>query len=320
MRIVRKRVADGSFEFTDSRGQRVSDRAVLDYIQSLVIPPAYDPVTIFVEKNPKILFEGMDSKGRKQQIYSPQWVKKSTKKKFHLLIEFGQVLPRIHRDIDRYLKQRRMDFHKCVAIVLKIISMCYFRVGHLKYEKLYGSHGISTLKKRHLRFDASGLHIQFIGKKAQVNHCHVLEPEIIELLREVARDKGPEDFLFSFPRDGETTVITAVEINNFLKEYNKSFTSKMFRTFDTNTMLIDFVKKLGDPNRFTPAQRKKNIVAAMKAISDMVNNTPAICRKSYANADLIALYLESPVAFRRRFFKAQSARQLFVDFLLEQSK
>jgi len=314
---MRHKSGDG-FLFTDLKGNTIKDAKILEYAKRLVIPPAYDNVTIFYEKQPKILFEGYDSKGRKQQIYSPQWVKKTTKKKFQMLIEFGQMLPRIHHDIQQYIKQKRVTYHKCVAVVLKVISVCYFRVGHLKYEKMYGSYGISTLKKKHLQFSENGLSIEFIGKKAQVNQCKITDPVLVELLHDMAKDKKPEEFIFSY-RDTATkeeVVITALQINQFLKEYNPNFTSKMFRTFDTNTMFIDYMRELGDPQRQSLAQRKKNVVSAMKVISEAVNNTPAICRKSYANQDLIALYIESPLAFKKKFFQNKSSRQLFVDFLM----
>jgi DNA topoisomerase I len=317
MKVFRKKT-DNGFEIVDGKGTRVSDVKILKYVESLVIPPAYNPVVIFVEKNPKILYEGIDSKGRKQQIYSKQWIKKTTKQKFHMLIEFGQLLPKINQDIDKYLRLKSMNFHKCVAVILRVISVCYFRVGNLKYEKLYGSHGISTLKKKHLTFKGNKLHIEFIGKKAQLNTCD-FDGELVEILREIADTKSMDDFLFTFRENGETNLITAIEINNFLKEYNKNFTTKMFRTFDTNTMLIDFLKTKGDPTKLTLTQRKKNIVEAMTVISQMVNNTPAICRKSYANANLIEMYIENPMTFRKKFFLKQTSRQLFIDYLISES-
>lgn len=318
MKIFRKKKGEG-YEFTDIKGNVVKDSAILSYCKDLVIPPAYDDVTIYYEKNPKILFEGYDSKKRKQQIYSQEWVKKTTKKKFHLLIEFGQDLPRIHQDIVKYMKQSKMDLHKCVAVILKVISTCYFRVGHLKYEKLYGSHGISTLKKKHLHFSNSGLAVEFIGKKAQINRCSITDPVLIEILRDISKDKKPEEFIFSYrdPNTRSEILITALQINNFLKEYNPSFTSKMFRTFDTNTMFIDYVRDLGDPSKMTLAVRKKNVVSAMKVISDAVNNTPAICRKSYANQELLKMYIESPTAWKKNMMANKTSRQLFIDFLMK---
>ena len=70
------------FKILDKDDNIVSDKTILEYINKLVIPPAYKDVTIFYEKSPKILFEGYDDKGRKKQIYSADHKKKSMKKKF----------------------------------------------------------------------------------------------------------------------------------------------------------------------------------------------------------------------------------------------
>jgi DNA topoisomerase I len=339
-----KRVRTGeeasAFEYRDSAGTRITDAKVLSYIEKLKIPPAYEDVSIFYVKSPKILFEGFDSKGRKQQIYSPQWVAKSTKRKFRDLIKFGQLLPQIHKDIQKHLRSSgtaSLSMEKCIAVILKVISVCYFRLGHLKYERMYGSHGMSTLKKKHLIFRKAAqqsnakhpdkhpaehpdkhLVIEFVGKKAQLNTCTVHDAELIQILEDIAQDKQDEDFLFEYVNaQGERELVSALSVNEFLKSYNPKFTSKMFRTFDTNTMLIDFLVKLGKPRTMTATQRKKNIVAAMKAISEMVNNTPSVCRKNYANERLITMYMENPVAFEKRFFVEKTSRQLFIDFLAD---
>lgn len=53
----------------------------------------------------------------------------------------------------------------------------------------------------------------------------------------------------------------------------------------------------------------------MKEISKCVNNTPAICRKSYANAELINMYVNSPRKFYKLFNSSLSSRELFILFL-----
>ena len=92
------------FKFIDKSKNNITDAKVLEYIKSLVIPPAYQNVTIFYEKSPKILFEGFDDKGRKQQIYSASHKKKAMSKKFCQLLDFGDVLSKIETDIKKYME------------------------------------------------------------------------------------------------------------------------------------------------------------------------------------------------------------------------
>ena len=125
------------FKIIDKDDKLVTDSTVLEYIKSLVIPPAYKDVTIFYEKSPKILFEGYDDKGRKQQIYSAAHKKKSAFKKYCNLIDFGRVLPKMETDLNKYVKNSTPDKNKIIALIIKIIMKCGFRVGNLKYKKLY---------------------------------------------------------------------------------------------------------------------------------------------------------------------------------------
>ena len=94
----------------------------------------------------------------------------------------------------------------------------------------------------------------------------------------------------------------------------------MFRTFDTNVMLMEQLRLVGPPENFSVSARKKNITAAIKHISDCVNNTPAICKKSYANAPLMDLYTDQPKLYKKLFFNDMSARANFIAFLESQSK
>ena len=299
----------------DSKGKQISDPKLKEYVKQLVIPPAYKDVIIFYEPNPKILFEGRDAKGRRQQIYSKKWRTKADQEKFKKLILFGKMMPKIFADIDKNMKDKKSTIKKCVSFILKIISKCYFRVGNQKYEKLYSSHGISTIQRQHIYVRPNAVEIKFIGKKGVLNECSI-EGELAEQIKEYISKKKPKDYIFTFIESGTEHRILATEVNTYLKEYDSEFTSKMFRTFDANTMLIDFLKNREKAQTLSPNMRKKNIVEAMKEISKCVNNTPAICKKSYINGDLITLYLEQPRKFDMLIHKnPKTSREVFVEFL-----
>jgi DNA topoisomerase I len=312
---------DKEYAIKDKNNIDINNKEILDYINNLVIPPAYRNVKIFIEKSPKILYEGYDDKGRKQQIYSPSWTKKASKKKFQELALFGKLLPKIYLDINKNIENIKITKNKVISLILKIISVCYFRIGNSKYQKLYGSYGISNIKKRHITLLKNNLiEIKFIGKKGIENQCIIKDKIIINELRNIYNTIKPEDYIFTYIENGEHTIIKAIDINNWLKEYHESFTSKMFRTFDTNTLLLDFLKKahvgiIPNPSDEKITTRKKNIVNAMKEISNCVNNTPAICKKSYANEDIINMYINNPKKYEKEFFNSNTARVNFINFL-----
>jgi DNA topoisomerase-1 len=307
------------FKIFDKQNNVVTDAKVLDYIKNLVIPPAYNDVKIYYESNPKILFDGLDDKNRKQQIYSSNWKKKANKKKFCFLIKFGKVLPTIHKDINKYIASSNMSENKMIAMIIKIISVCYFRVGNIKYQKMYGSYGISTILKKHVKINNNNITIKFIGKKSVINECIITDKELITQIINLIKNKKMSDKVFSYYDTNVKTdiIVKATTLNNWLKTYNKTFTSKMFRTFDTNVLFIEYMRNKDDPSELSETKRKKNVVDSMKVISCQINNTPAILKKEYMHGDIIELYLKHPKSYKRYFHICKTARICFINYLTD---
>jgi len=94
----------------------------------------------------------------------------------------------------------------------------------------------------------------------------------------------------------------------------------MFRYFDANVLLVDFMrmehsKQDVSPDQLPLTKRKKILVSAMKEISQQINNTAAICKKAYISPDLIKLYTDHPRKFKTLFLKEGSSRLAFINFL-----
>ena len=68
----RKRRANG-FLYKDENGTIVKDKAVLQRISKLVIPPAWENVWICQLENGHLQATGVDVKNRKQYKYHPLW-------------------------------------------------------------------------------------------------------------------------------------------------------------------------------------------------------------------------------------------------------
>lgn len=321
--IHREKIDEGKkkYKYLDSKGVVIKDSVVLDYLAGLVIPPAYNDVVIFYEKSPKILYQGYDAKGRLQQIYSKKWRDKADHAKFKALIDFGKKLPRMTLKILEHIRSPVITKEKLISIVLRIITLCGFRIGQLKYHKLYNSVGLSTLQKKHLTYNGKTLEIKFIGKKGMLNDCVIEDQLIISEMRKISDPKGPDDFLFTYLFTNsdagvrEIRSINAIDVNNWLKEYNPDFTTKFFRTFDVNDRLIDALKTT-DPVGMTKAQRKKKVTELIKEISCAINNTPTICKKSYLNPSLINLYIEQPKKYHKTIIDNDNPSRInFIKFL-----
>jgi len=320
MKILRKGTGS-KFKYTDAKGKAITDKDTLAYLDKLKTPPKYNNVAIFYPPNShKLLYSGIDQAGRQQCIYSPKWKTKAKKQYFCDLAKFGQMLPKINSELNKLLSNQKFSKNKQIALILRIVMLCHFRVGNARYEKLYNSHGIATIQKKHIKMDSKNksFHVEFIGKKAVRNYCMIESPSLYKIMSQLLSTRKTTDYLFTYQEKGETRRIKAVHINKWLKKFDKSFSSKMFRTFSTNVLLLDLMK-LQNPKGLTLPQRKKAVVQFMKEVSNLVHNTPCICKKDYANPDLVKLYLEKPRKWNNTF-NDLSSRAGFTKFLLGKCK
>lgn len=293
----------------DSNGNIVTDENILNYIKKLVIPPNYDNVTIYYENGifPKILFKGYDNKGRIQVIYSKEWRELADKNKFNKLIIFGKKYLKIISNINEYVSLKKNTRNKMISTILLVINICNFRIGNIKYYKLYDTIGITNLKKKHLNFNSNSLKIQFIGKKKVENLCEIYDNTVINVMKELSENKDDNEFIFCT----NNKVITSTDVNNWLKSYHKSFTTKMFRTFNANLKLITYINNqvylYQKENKYELIEipynkRKKIVIQALKQVACEINNSPAICKKSYILPEIINDFLNKPLKYNNKLY------------------
>jgi len=235
------------YEYLNNSGDKITDKNIIEYIKSLKIPPAYEDVKINSNRNAKLLATGFDVKGKKQYIYNQKWVAERTQKKFCNMIDFGKKISIISRDIEKEISKRGYTKEKLVAIILKIIMMCHFRIGNTIGKNVYNSYGISTINKSHIKNSGRNTVIEFVGKKGVVNICNIKNPEMIKILSDLRnRVKANKDqiFFYNDPTTNRKLNVSACDVNNYLKQYG-NFSSKDFRTWFANMYFIDEVLSLG---------------------------------------------------------------------------
>ena len=96
-------------------GSPVRDKATLERIRSLAVPPAYKDVWICPHANGHIQATGRDDKGRKQYRYHPRWREVRDAAKFEHIMEFAAALPGIRARVDADMKKPGMPREKVLA-------------------------------------------------------------------------------------------------------------------------------------------------------------------------------------------------------------
>jgi len=311
----------------ESKGERIRDKNILEYIKSLSIPPMYSNVVIHVSisaegpKEPaKLTYTGVDDKGRTQYGYSKAWKDKSKKQKYKSLIPFGIALPKIRKSINATLSSKigngYPSLELCIALIIRIIMSCNFRLGNTKYKHMYKSHGITNIEVRHVKFKTNTANISFIGKKGVHNECTIDDPQIITHLKKLVAGKNKSDHVFIYNSSDDCTAeIIANDINEWMKQFSVDISSKMFRTYMTNIMFIEMMRSMDPPEGLSDKQRKKNINIVMDNISQSIHNTRTVCKKEYTHPGLIDMYLEQPRRFKKLFMSAQDPEHAFISFL-----
>jgi DNA topoisomerase-1 len=232
----------------------VTDEKLIEYVKSLKIAPGYPVSYVSTNPNSKILAISYDLKGKKQYRYHEDWIKFRTQKKNCGLITLTDKMPRIVRFMDDTLDAFRagktpLDHTLEIAVILKIMMECNFRIGNEVGEVLYDSFGLTTLRKKHIDIMNNKIKIEFIGKKGVENICELCNPVLQTVLEELKKRKlqngGGNSNNSSAPaknnkNGGYVFDITAVEFNNYLKE-NYQCTSKDIRSWMANLLFLYYL-------------------------------------------------------------------------------
>jgi DNA topoisomerase-1 len=136
----------------------------------------------------------------------------------------------------------------------------------------------------------SQLRFRFRGKSGRQHEVDVEDRRIAKIVRRLQDLPGQELFQF-VDQDGEVRDVTSQDVNDYLREITgEDFTAKDFRTW-AGTLLAAMA--LNAQETFsTKKQARANIKDAISAVSKILGNTSAICRKCYVHPAVLETYLD----------------------------
>jgi DNA topoisomerase-1 len=271
--ITRKKIG-GQFIY---KGANKED---LERIKSLRIPPNWKNVKIDKFSKSKLQATGYDSKQRKQYIYNKEYVERNKKNKFNKMKTFDYG--KYSRVLRNNISLNNLSKNCVIANVIKLMEELNIRVGNESYKKENGTHGITTLLKKHYKNGT----LSFVGKKGILHNKIIKNPNSLNFINKVLKIKG--DYLFY---DENCNKITSHDLNSFLKEkVQTNITCKDIRTYCANKIFNDFMKntKIGT----TEIERKASISAGVKHTAQELGNTPKICRDAYLSPQNLNKYLK----------------------------
>jgi len=303
----------GRFRYLDARGNEITDESKLARIDALRIPPAWKDVWISPRAAANLQATGVDSAGRRQYLYSPEYRARQEQEKYAKLVRFAERLPDLRAVMAEHMELDRLHPDRVCAVAARLIDQTWFRVGSDRYVRESNTYGVTTLTRRHVSLRGKKVAFSFRGKGRSHVRTAVVDAELAAALREfVTLNHGPR--LFRYERDGELVNLTSRRLNQYIQEHmGGEFSAKDFRTWGgTLTAAI----ALAERGRAETAAEEKRIVASvMRRVAERLGNTPAVCRQSYVSPAVIEQYLDGRTIddFRPRHLRVVSARQIALD-------
>src|ERR687885_583033 len=183
----RRRGRKGRFRYYDSHGREIPARAKLARIEALVIPPAWKEVWISPRPNAKLQATGVDSAGRRQYLYHPEYRAQQEQAKYDKLIRFAERLPGLREAMSEHMDRDSLDRERVSAVAVRLINLGWFRVGSERYARESRTYGITTLTRRHVNVSGKRITLQFRSKHGIQVRTTLIDDELAEALRELLK-------------------------------------------------------------------------------------------------------------------------------------
>ena len=288
--IVREGSKTKGFRYKSPAGAAVHDRAQLERIDALRIPPAWRDVHVSTNPRAAIQVWGFDARGRKQYKYHPRAVEKGELRKYYRVRQMARDLPRLRARINRDFRRKGLGKDKVCAGIVRLIGHGFFRVGSERYQKENNTFGITTMRKSHVTVLGEMVEFEYKGKRSITQRNVVFARDLARFISALLKTPGPR--LFRYQENGKWQNVDSGDVNEYIERIaDFPYNAKDFRTWGGTLRAATVLAELGKGKSQT--ERKKNVVTAVRLVAAELGNTPAICRKSYVHPVVVMKYLRS---------------------------
>jgi DNA topoisomerase-1 len=288
--IARRRCGKGFQYFqlkATGRGRQVATAKTLRRIRELAIPPMWDEVLICSSDRGHIQAVGRDAKGRKQYIYHAQWHHEQQSRKFARLAAFAQRLPLIRKQCRALVNKKPWTKDKALALMVLLLDETGIRIGNKQYLKDNQSHGLTTLRDKHLEVYGRTARLHFKGKSGKEQQVDIDDPALAALVKKSAELPGYSLFRYQ-DEDGAWQDVDSDDVNAFIRTHmGDEFSCKDFRTWVGTRLVLESYPRALEQNRQYP--RKKLLNLLVGAIAEKLGNTVTVCRSYYIHPALLEL-------------------------------
>lgn len=262
-----------------------------------MLPPAWTDVWISPIPDAKVQAVGIDAAGRTQYRYSAAWSARRAQEKFAHVPDFARALPGLREHVAGHLTtpvttvgdQGLLSRERVLAAAVRLLDRGFFRVGSERYARDNETYGLTTLQRRHAHVDGDVLHFDYVAKEHQHRIVDVADEAVAAIVQRLLDRDDPNDELLAWqlPGGGWQPVHSA-HVNSYVHALTGiDATAKQFRTW-AGTVLA--ATALGGAEH--GEKSRSPVVAAMRATSKLLGNTPAVARASYVHPGVVQSFDE----------------------------
>ena len=278
------------FTYKENDGKTIKEKETIDWIKSLVIPPAWTNVEISENRKAYLLVTGRDDKDRKQYIYHPKHTERQNSKKFDRIIDFADQLEHMRRVTGQHLRKRKLNREKVMATMLRLLESAFFRPGSETYSKENATYGLTTLRNKHLTIEGDEIIFKYNGKSGQDQEKHIIDKKLAKIVQEIDDMPGYEIFKY-LDEDNNIIDVKSDDLNAYIHEVmGEEFSAKDFRTWAGTMIAAIALDELGVVNKKDQKLLDQNIKEAVNRVSERLGNTPSVARGSYIDPRVIDDY------------------------------
>ncbi len=286
-----RRVRRGrGFVYLNERGDRIQKLEVLERVRRLAIPPAWGDVWICPDEFGHLQATGIDAAGRKQYLYHPRWREHRDRQKFRRMEQFGAALPKLRRRIRSDLQRNGLERAQVLACAVRLLDVGMFRIGSEQYADDDGGIGLATIRKEHVSVRHDEAIFRYPAKGGLERAQAIYDPASVEVIRALKRRRAGGPQLLAYREGRRWRPLRSEEINEYLKDHlGEEFSAKDFRTWNATVMAAVSLATTGREAASKTA-RKRAIDGSVRAVAELLGNTPAVARRSYIDPRVFDRY------------------------------
>ena len=284
---ITRKLIGRAWGYFDAQGERITDRAEIDRLNAVGLPPAYTEAWFCADANGHLQATGIDARGRKQYRYHTDFRAKRDSAKFDSLLEFGKALPKLRRRVEQDVKRRKLSREAVLAAVVRLLDTQHIRVGNEAYARDNKSFGATTLRSRHLKQKGSALTMRFTGKHGIVHEAKITDSNLKRIVKRC--QDLPGQMLFQYVNgSGEPQAVSSSDVNASIRvATGGEFTAKHFRTWGASVIAFEQLLKKADAARIS-------VKTVVEPVAEALGNTVAMSRKAYVHPALIEAIKDEP--------------------------